>query len=386
MQLFHVSSPDGGRSWGEIRQVFNNNTDYLAFPSLTTNGDTLFLACVLRETYLFFRSFDAGQTWQDSIVIDQDSLFVIIQYPELLYSDGILHFVYPLSIVGESLGIEVYYRRSTDLGLNWSDRIILSPAEPFPNHRHSQIPSAYADSNGRILVAWMDYSNGSMCGISGDIFYRVSLDNGDTWQPWGSITNTQSGEGSFSLILGDKFHVAWADNWLLGCGHPKETYSISSDSGWSWEPPEFTSGPDVATEGAPRLAYTIQGADTVLHCFYWKHTENSGGSLFYIRNPDFVSAVNGTDMPLPNTFHFVAYPNPFNAQTSFSFSIPNEDGCLDIFNVQGQLVKRIQLRGKQGNITWDSRNMEGDDVSSGIYYVTLKSGEFEKAIQITLLR
>ncbi len=394
-QLYYSRSSDGGRSWRQPLRVFANTTSrVLPFVSLATNGDTLFAVCNvyfnLYKRYLFFRSLDAGETWQDSTVIEQGPL-IIIQPPRLLYAGDRLHFIHPMSVDVDSFGYEVYYRNSDDFGITWSDRIILSPAEPIPDYRHSQIPSAYADSNGRILVAWMDYRNGSMCGISGDIFYRLSLDNGDTWEPWGSITNTQSGEGSYCLILGDKFHVAWTDNWLLGCGYPKVTYSMSADTGWSWETPESISGQDVATEGAPRLAHTILGTDTVLHCFYWKHTESNGGSLFYIRNPDFVSAVDGTDMPLPKRLQLVAYPNPFNSNIMLTLiGSKGGDEIIEIFDIHGRLVKKLELSSDEGgnknNAIWDATDNTGRRVSSGVYFARARAGGFDTAIKILYLK
>ena len=382
MKLFHSSSSNGGRNWSEIHQVFDNDTDFLAYPSLATCGDTLFLSCAAWEKYLFFRSFDGGQTWQDSVVIDQ-GLFNIVQYPKLVFSDGLLHFMYPLDVSGDSLSFEVFYRRSTDLGLNWSNMQILSPAELYPHTVASQIPSAYADSAGHILVAWMDYVNGSMCGISGDILYRVSLDNGNTWEPCGSITNTQSGWNSNCLILGNNFYVVWDDFWLHGCSFSKEAYSVSTDLGQNWESPNFISGIDIVLETNPALVYTISHCDTVLHCFFSKEIE--GSQLFYIRSSPIVG-VDNEQINLEKELSFNAYPNPFNVKTNFSYSMLKEDGTLEIFNLQGQLVNRIMLKNKRGIVAWDSRNFQGGEVSSGVYYATLKSGELKKTIQIMLLR
>lgn len=386
-QLYYARSSDGGRSWRQPVRVFANSTSrVLPFVSLATNGDTLFTVCDVSfdsyKRYLFFRSLDAGETWQDSIVIEQGPL-IIIQPHRLLYASNRLHFIHPMSVDVDSFGYEIYYRNSDDFGITWSDRIILSPAELHPHTIASQIPSACADSTGRIVITWMDYANGSMCGISGDIFYRVSLDNGDSWQPYGNITDTQSGWNSYGLILGDKFHVVWDDFWLHGCSFSKEAYSFSTDLGQNWESPDFISGTDIILETNPALVYTIGPIDTVLHCFFSREIE--GSHLFYIRSSSLVS-VDNEYIELEKEINLNAYPNPFNSQTSFSFSMLNEDGCLEIFNMQGQLVKRIMLKENRGYVTWDSRNMKGDGVSSGVYYATLKSGEFKKTIQITLLR
>jgi hypothetical protein len=290
-----------------------------------------------------------------------------------------------MGIFYDSIGYEIFYSRSTDLGFTWSDRIYLSPAEPAPDYRDSQFPYASIDTAGRVLVTWMDYANGSMCGISGDIFYRVSLGNGVTWEPVGSITNTQSGENSYNLILGDKFHVAWNDNWQYGCNFPKETYSNSSDFGVTWEIPAVISGPDYTSERHTALAYTIDPTDTVLHCFYHARTEDNTSSLFYIRSRDFVS-VNERGTPLPDGMSFEAYPNPFNSKITFKFTMANKNSAIEIYNIIGQYITKITLEERQCNIVWDGRYEKGGDVASGAYYATLRSGGLEKTIRITLVR
>jgi hypothetical protein len=384
--LFHSQSTDGGRSWSQPNLIFNNSAFRdVAYASLATNGDSLFVAFKIDDLintrgFLFFRSFDGGSSWQDSTIIDQGN-FGIFQYPRLLYSNGIIQFIYPILTGNDSVAIEVYLKRSTDLGLTWSEREYISPVDPYPRYVDSQIPSATVDSAGRTLVTWMDYANGSMCGITGDIFYRVSLDNGETWQPWGSITNTQSGRDSAPLIVGDKFHVGWDDFSLLRCSDSKEAYSYSIDLGQNWSVPQFISGTDRIHDVHPALTYTVQGSDTILHYFFDRNEH-----LYYMRDHDFVGINEHAGPPIASAIELEAYPNPFNSTTRFNYSIPEYNADLKIVNVQGQLVKRIKLSGKNGCVVWDSRNEKGNDVASGQYYAILKAGADKKTIQITLVR
>jgi len=384
MQIFHCSSSDGGRNWSPAHQVFNNSTSYVGFPTLAANGDSLFLACALEREYLFFRSFNAGVGWQDSSDIDQGP-FVIVQYPKLLYANSVLQFIYSLIDADSSFGFEIYYKRSTDLGLDWSSRQIISPAEPAPDYKDSQIPSAFVDSCGRTLVAWMDYKYGSMCGVSGDIFYRVSLDNGETWQPWGSLTDTQSGVDSYCLILGDKFFVAWDDYSLNGCWHAKEAISVSGDSGQSWERPQFISGQNQADEAYPALAYTVQQDDTLLHFVFARF--EPGSDLYYMRSQPFYSNHKPLPGPHPVILSIKAYPNVFNSSTLISFN--NSEGGeveLEIYNLLGQKIWTKKLNGKEGSILLDAKDNEGNGISSGMYIIRATSKETEVTERLLYLK
>jgi hypothetical protein len=393
-QIWHIKSINGGRSWSQPSKVFNNSTSRLAFfPSLATNGDSLFLTCVTYDTsgiygqFIFLRSLNAGRSWQDSSAIEQGHLG-ILQPPYLSYSHEMLHFVHPMIVQTDSFSYEIYYKRSSDAGLTWSNRIILSPAELYPNDIASQTSSAYADSQGHVLVAWMDYANGSMCGISGDIFYRLSLDNGETWRPYGSITNTQSGWYSSSLILADKFYVAWSDFWELGCGFPKEAFSTTSDSGHSWEPTEFISGPAIGDESVPNLVYTISQADTILHCLFIRTSNDSANrGIYYIRNRDFVGIDENNSAPTISDFSLIAYPNAFNGSTMITLNNPRVGEVeLEIYNILGQRVWHKSMDGKEGTIIWDAKDMDGNGISSGTYFVRATSGENSQTIKLIYLK
>ena len=81
------------------------------------------------------------------------------------------------------------------------------------------------------------------------------------------------------------------------------------------------------------------------------------------------------------------YPNPFNAQTTFEFSVPSDDNNLvsiKIFDLKGQLTEQIFEKSfSKGihNYSWDVNNH-----STGIYFVEFKSGEIRQIKKVTLLK
>ncbi len=70
-------------------------------------------------------------------------------------------------------------------------------------------------------------------------------------------------------------------------------------------------------------------------------------------------------------FNIINYPNPFNLSTTFYVKVPNqfagEQGIINIYNVNGQLIKTIRVKGNS-RVTWDSKNSFGQILSSGVYY------------------
>lgn len=79
------------------------------------------------------------------------------------------------------------------------------------------------------------------------------------------------------------------------------------------------------------------------------------------------------------------YPNPFNASTSISYSLPEQGNVsLEVYNLLGQKVVTL-FDGYQSagyhNCIWDA-----SDVSTGIYLVKLSNGEDSDTKRLTLLK
>jgi len=72
------------------------------------------------------------------------------------------------------------------------------------------------------------------------------------------------------------------------------------------------------------------------------------------------------------------YPNPFNPSTNIQYNLRESDYVsLTVYNATGQKVRTlVNANQSSGNhtVNWDSRNDNGNLVSSGIYYYILKAG------------
>ena len=79
------------------------------------------------------------------------------------------------------------------------------------------------------------------------------------------------------------------------------------------------------------------------------------------------------------------YPNPFNPSTTIAYSIP-KDGLvtLKVYDILGKevvtLINELQTAGTK-NITYDA-----SELSSGVYYYQLVSGEFTSTKKLILMK
>ena len=79
------------------------------------------------------------------------------------------------------------------------------------------------------------------------------------------------------------------------------------------------------------------------------------------------------------------YPNPFNPETWIPYqSAKSADVSIAIYAIDGKLVRALDLghqsvgiyESKSRAAYWDGRNNVGEPVASGVYFYTLKAGDF----------
>ncbi|MEJ2627994.1 MAG: T9SS type A sorting domain-containing protein, partial [bacterium] len=84
------------------------------------------------------------------------------------------------------------------------------------------------------------------------------------------------------------------------------------------------------------------------------------------------------------------YPNPFNPSTTIRFQLPQtEKVTIAVYNMLGQQVKtltdRTYLKGNH-EIVWDGKNAFGETVTSGIYFVRIRAGDFVENKKMLLIK
>ena len=78
-------------------------------------------------------------------------------------------------------------------------------------------------------------------------------------------------------------------------------------------------------------------------------------------------------------------PNPFNPTTTISFTIAEAANVtVEVYNVAGQKVDTVAsefMNAGSHSVTWDASAF-----SAGVYFYTVKAGEFSRTMKMTLLR
>ncbi|MFQ5883959.1 MAG: exo-alpha-sialidase [Thermoplasmata archaeon] len=165
---------------------------------------------------------------------------------------------------------EVFYRRSTDNGVTWSEERMLSD-----DYLHfSGNPQITVESEN-VFVVWSDGRGSSAF----ELYYMNSSDNGETWSKNKALTSDDGFNSEWPQIaLNDNvIHVAWGDERI---GQYEVYYKNSTDGGITWSEDRrltyFTLGPDGPTE--------IDVNQSYIHILFGRYMGNY--EVFYVKSED----------------------------------------------------------------------------------------------------
>ena len=138
----------------------------------------------------------------------------------------------------------------------------------------------------------------------------------------------------------------------------------------------------------PKLTYqTVEGwIDTA-------RSENDGSRVFQIGIAN-LEALLLLIVP-EETLLLANYPNPFNPETWVPYHLSEHaDVTLTIYAIDGKVVRHLDLghqeagyyENKARAAHWDGRNNVGERVASGVYFYTLKAGDFAATRKMLILK
>jgi len=88
---------------------------------------------------------------------------------------------------------------------------------------------------------------------------------------------------------------------------------------------------------------------------------------------------------LPESFDLTAYPNPFNAETTITFNLLNENYVsLTVYDITGREIVKLM----EGNYQFGGKRIvwKADNHASGIYFVRLHAGNQTQVMKTILLK
>ncbi len=115
--------------------------------------------------------------------------------------------------------------------------------------------------------------------------------------------------------------------------------------------------------------------------------------MFFIKLDDILvydPTENDNDAITMPEFSTSCYPNPFNPETTISYSLPIDAQVkLEVFNIRGQKVTTLvndRVDAGQHSVVWNGTDQSGSPVSSGVYFYKLNTSGNTLIRKIALMK
>ncbi|MBK7107247.1 MAG: T9SS type A sorting domain-containing protein [Ignavibacteriae bacterium] len=120
--------------------------------------------------------------------------------------------------------------------------------------------------------------------------------------------------------------------------------------------------------------------------YFGNWSSSNGNGTPGKQNSNFIVTSIEENIELPNEFRlYQNYPNPFNPSTKIRFSLPQRSVVsLEIFNVIGEKID--ELINSTLNTGFHEVDFHSSNLSSGIYFYKIKSGNFVQTMKMILLK
>jgi len=138
--------------------------------------------------------------------------------------------------------------------------------------------------------------------------------------------------------------------------------------------------------------YSVPDYSSVTFMVYHNNgSDGQTGPFIYSFNSSGITGMNEAIELFPNSFSLNQnYPNPFNPSTEIKYQLPvGSMVSLKIYDLLGReittLVNEVKSAGKH-QITWNGEDSFGKKVTSGIYFYTIKAGNYVETKKMILMK
>jgi hypothetical protein len=203
-EILYQRSITGGATFDPVINLSNNGGTSTS-PSIAISGNSVHIVWTdstpTNFDIFYRRSINGGVNFEATKNISDNTGGSFA--PEIAVSGSSVHVVW--EDVTTTSGIaDIFYRRSTNNG------VAFHPIKNLSGNAGSSVFPSIATSGSNVHVVWQDYTTSGIA----DIFYRRSLDNGNTFPNVIKNLSGNAGSSVFPSIAtsGSNVHVVWQDN------------------------------------------------------------------------------------------------------------------------------------------------------------------------------
>jgi hypothetical protein len=348
-EIYYKRSTNNGVNWSPDTRL-TVDTSSSQYPSVAVQDS--FVHVVWQDNrdgnweIYYKRSTDYGLNWGADIHLSS----VPGQKPSITATDSFVYVVW-------QRGTDIYYKRSIDFGLNWSIDTCLDTAN------YSENPSMSA-TGSMVYVVW---DNGD------EIYFKRSTDYGVNWFPDTVLYGVSYFYYPIVSASGPYLHVVWQHS---GFGYGYDIfYKGSADNGVTWSGNiQFATEPGVSQW--PSVA-----SDSVIHVV-WTDERDGNYEIYYKRhpNPNTIFESETTEHLSPHLLRAYMVPSGIRLEGNLvNIALLN----FSIYDVVGRAVAAFAYQpvAKQFSFVWQPIQM-----TSGVYLVRVDGGGLCETKKVVLIK
>lgn len=292
-EILYNRSTNSGIEWGQEIRLTNNLSDS-RLPSVAVSGTIVHVIWQdqrdLNYEIYYKRSTNNGVDWSPDIRLTSNTSES--WYPVIAASGSFVHIAWRDNRDGNR---EIYYKRSTDNGSIWSQDTRFTSST-----LNSDFPSLETNGSSVFLI-WQDFEPGNW-----EIFFKSSSDYGTNWSSGSRLTFDSAYSVNPSLsVSGTNLHVVWND---FRDNNDEIYYKNSLNNGQTW-----SNDIRISDNPAPSLRPSVYAKMTFVH-IVWIDPRDGNSEIYYK-----FSSNNGTnwntDTRLTNNLE-VSYSPSINVSNS----------------------------------------------------------------------
>jgi hypothetical protein len=341
-EIYYKRSLNGGENW-EADQRLTTNTSDSWNPSVTLSGSVVRVVWEDERqgnSEIYYKvSTNGGVTWNADMRLTNDP--ANSWNPTVAVSGLDVHVTWYDDRNGSG-NWEIYYKRSTDGGLNWGTETRLT------NNSHVSRYPCIAVSGSVVHLVWHDDRDGNF-----EIYYKRSTDGGLNWGADTRLTNALDISMYPNIaVSGSVVHLVWFD---LRDGNYEIYYNRSADGGINWE-----TDTRITNELAFSFYPSVAVSGNMVH-IVWQDTRDGNNEIYYKRNPTGDPVGIGESTLSVNSI--LISPNPFSNEITVKTGI-NEPSEIIIYD----MISRIVMSQKFTN----TATLNTSQLGKGIYVFEVK--------------
>lgn len=360
-----IRTTDGGTTWTTSTSNFGTSVVY-ALKNIEPNK-----YIIVGSSGKYGISTDGGATFAQSVTPGSTSAVYDVDFFD--------------TQTGWLVGSSGTIFKTTDGGTTWVEQVSGSTS------------TLYSVKAINATTAWVG-------GSGGTIIYTT--DGGATWKRAPQVLGAISTSYGVASIGGYIWFTGTGGEIIQGFADPNipvelASFSASVNEGivhLNWQTATETNNQGFYVESSLDTKTWnqngfIAGAGTTTEMREYSYSVPFNGTrnlYFRLRQMDFDGTFNYSNIieVSLNPYEFSLsqnYPNPFNPATTINFTLPTpQNVSLDIFNSAGEKVATIVNESLQAG--YHSINFNASKLSSGVYFYSIKAGDFVAVRKMILLK